>query len=878
MGALGMAGFRSRKKVVVLAVAVVALGAWLLPSQFSAERYRRRLEAGLEAVLHRPARFGSASFQLLPQPRFTLENVVIHEAPAFGPEPFVRIDRVECDLRWSSIWHRKMEFARLSLSRPSVNLVRGAQREWNFETFLIQTGVTGAPPAAAGAGTQLPFEIEVEDARLDFKEGFSKKPFAMVDLQGRLEFSPAQKRIRFNLKGNPLRTDLQFPPPGLLEFSGEWNPGSDLRGTFDANLRTQGALLYHWVPLLTGTNHGIYGVMDADVRLRGSLRAVQIEGQTSITQLHRWEMLPPSDSMPVRLRYRAAYDRTQGRLAIESTEISFADSNLHLTGTVDKILVAPDLDLVVAIEHAQLEDWSRLARHLWRIPEKLTLAGRLDGLLTIQGRSGGHRYSGFMAGRGTRLVTAAGAFPISDIALRFDQDSARMDPVILTIAPRFAIAVEGVVYSAQAPGRRGDGAMPPRYEIRAETKSADLREVVRFARALGIPHIRTTDAQGLGNAAVLLKGTAWPPARPSLAVKADIRSARLLIPGLTEPLNIPRARLQVTDQRTVIDSLTAVMGSSVFTGRVEHSGARANPWEFDLKASSLSVEQGAAWFDALGHRPALALLERIPGLGSMNTRRSVASGLFTAINARGRFSTPLLTYRALRLQEFEASWNLSDRILGLSEVSFRAGKGQGKARAQLNLKRSPAEIAGELKVAEVKLETLTDRLPPALRKMHGALSGTAQFKTRGLSRSEMSANLVSEGTARLDNVGFGEFDPLGAMVGRRLEKEIDRPHRETSLRSAEIAFEIKDRQVIVAKQQIEVEGAKLRLNGSWTFNGPLDLDVTADLRDVKRPWVASGTRPPTAPAVETVHLTGLLRQVQAVRGEPASLASRSKVQ
>ena len=875
---MSMAAFRPRRKVALATGCVLALVAWLLPSQFSAERYRQRLEGGLEAVLHRPASFGSASFQLLPQPRFTLENVIIHETPAFGPEPFVRIDRVECDLRWSSIWHRKMEFARLSLSRPSVNIVRNAQREWNFETFLIQTGVTGASPSAAGAGTLLPFAIEVEDARLDFKEGYAKKPFAMVDLQGRLEFSPAEKRIRFNLKGNPQRTDLAFPPPGLLEFSGEWSPGADLRGTFDASLRTQGAMIYNWVPLLTGTNYEIYGVMDADVRLRGTLRAVTFEGQSSITQLHRWEMLPPSDAMPVRLRYRAAYDMTRGRLAIESTEVLFADSSIHLTGTVDKVLEAPDFDLVVAFEHSQLEDWSRLARRLWRIPDNLTLAGRLDGLLTVQGRHGERRYGGFMAGRGARLVTSAGAFPISDIALRLDPNGARMDPAILTIAPRCAIAVEGAVYPAKAPGRQGKGAQPPRYEIRADTKSADLREVVRFARALGIPHVRTTDAQGLGNAAVLLKGTAWPLAKPTILVKADIRSARLLIPGLTEPLNIPHARFQVTDQRMVIDSLTAVIGSSVFTGRVQHSGGRAHPWEFDLKANSLSVEQGAAWFDALGHRPALALLERIPGLKSLNNRRTVASGLFTAINARGRFSTPLLTYRSLRLQEFEASLNLADRILGLSGVSFRAGKGRGEARAQVNLNISPAEIAGELKVAEVKLETITDRLPPALRKMRGTLSGTAQFKTRGLSRSEMSENLVSEGTARLDKVGFGEFDPLGAILRRAVEREIDRPHREALLKSAEIAFGVQNRQVIVANQQIDIEGAKLRLNGSWTFNGPLDLDVTADLRGVKRPWLASGMRSANAPAAATIHLTGVLGQIQAARSEPASLASRSTVQ
>jgi hypothetical protein len=878
LGALRMAGLRPRKSVILLLACGLALAAWLLPSQFSAERYRRRLEAGLEAVLHRPASFGSASFHLLPQPGFALENVVIREDRAFGPEPFARIDRVDCDLRWSSMWHRRLDFARLGLKRPSFNIVRSAQRGWNFENFLVKTGVTAGESSPPGYLTLLPLDIEVDDARLNFKEGDHKRPFAIVDLQGRLNFDPAQKRVRFNLTGNPVRMDLAFPPPGLIELSGAWSPGPDLSGTFDATLRTRGASLSNWVPLLTGTNREIYGVMDADVRLSGSLRTVKIEGETSISQLHRSELPPPADPLPIRLRYRAAYDLAHGRMVIESAEATFSDSNLHITGTVDKAQETPELDLVVALEHSQLEDWSRLARRLWRIPDDLTLAGRLDGLLTIQGHAGDRRYGGFIAGRGARLVTSAGAFPVSDLALRLDQNGARIDPAILSLAPRCAIAIEGAVYPARAPAKRGEGVQPPRYEIRVDTKSADLRDLVRFARALGISIFTTFDAQGLGNSTALLRGVAWPPARPSVSVKADIRSARLLIPGLTEPLNIPRARLQLTDRRLVIDSLTAVIGSSILTGRVEHSGISGNPWQFDLKANSLSVEDGAAWFDALGHRPSLALLERIPGLGSIATRRSVASGLFTAINARGHFSTPLLTYRSLRLQDFEASLNLSNRILGLSAVSFHAGKGSGEACARVNLNESPAGIAAELKVSDMKLETIADRLPPALRKSRGAFSGIAQIRTRGLSRSEMSANLESEGRARLERFSFGDFDPVGAILRRTRKGDIDRPRREAPLKNAEIVFGIRDRQVSLVNQHIEVDGARLVLNGNWIFNGPLDLEVTADLRQLRRPGTTAGTRQPEVAPTATVHLTGPLGDVHAQAVGSAALASRSTVQ
>jgi hypothetical protein len=869
---------RRGKRVLLLAAGVLALAAWFLPSQFNAEPFRARLEAGLTALLNRRATFGSASFQLLPQPRFTLENVMIQEEPAFGAEPFARIDRAECDLRWSSLWDRKVKFSRLILSRPSFNLVRDTQHNWNFESILVHAGVAGRSESSSTSGVSVPFEIEMEEARLDFKEGFNKEPLAVVDLEGQLRFDTAQRRVEFQLRGNPVRTDLPFPAPGLLELAGQWKPGPDMRGVFDATLRTQGALLYNWVPLLTENNHEIYGVLDADIRLKGTLRTLRIEGESTVTQLHRADLVPPAEALPLRANWRVTYELGEDRLAIESAAVTFANSSLHVTGTVEKVRESPDLDLVIALERSQLEDGTRLVRRLWHAPEDMTLSGRVDGLLTVQGRAGERRYGGFVTGRGARLLTSAGTYPLSDISLRLDPKGARLDPVNLTVGPRCVLAVDGTVQPARAADNKGKGAQPPRYEIRAETRNASLREVVQFVRALGVPHIRTTDAQGLANATVLVKGVAWPAARPSISVKGDVRSARLLIPGLTEPLNVPRAHIQVADQRIVIDSITAVIGSSVFTGRVEHSGPRVNPWEFDLKANALSLEQGAAWFDALGHRPALALLERIPGLASLTNRRSVAAGMFNAIHARGRFATPLLTYRALRLQDFETSLDLTDRILNLSEVSFRAGKGRGEGRAQVDLHGAPAEIAGEVKVADVRLEGFADRLPPALRKMRGTLSGVAQFKTRGLSRSEMSTNLGAEGSARLEKVGLGDFDPLVAVVRTAAMGEMDRSRREVSLKPATIAFVVKDRQVVITDQQIEMDAAKFKLNGSWVFNGPLDLSVSADMSDVKRAWMASGGDKAGAAPVAAIHLTGPLREVQAAPGEPPSLASRSKVQ
>jgi hypothetical protein len=866
---------RRKVRVIGIALAVLAAAAWLVPGFLSAERYRHRLEEGLARVLKRPVTFSSASLRLLPRPGFSLENAVIHEDPAFGSEPFARAERIDGDLRWSSLWRARLDFARLYLERPSFNIVRNDRGEWNVEKLLLESGV-----ASAGTGQQADataasaFEVEADDGRLNFKIGADKKPLAILDLRARLRFDPARGLVEYRLEGNPVRSDLPTPPPGNLELAGEWKPGADLGGTLSATLRTRGALLYNWVPLVTGANPEVYGVLDADVRLAGSLRVIKIEGEARLTQLHRWEILPPAELMPIAVYFRGEFDRTRGRATIASLEASFRDSHIHLSGAVERIPSAIDLDLVVALERSRLEDFVAVAHRLWGAEGGLGLSGRVDGLMSVQGPWAERRYGGFLDARGASLQTPSGSFALSEVAVRIDKDGARLAPIRVALAPRVEVVAEGALYRQAPAGRNHRKIAAPRYEVRVSAKSVNLRDVVRFGRALGFPAAKGLDAQGAGTAAFVLVGSAWPLTRPSLSGRAEIRAARLLVPGLTEPVNIPRARIQVSGDHLVVDPVTAVMGTSVFTGRLEHQGQRKNPWRFEVKANSLSLEQGALWFDVLGHRPPLPLLERIPGLGSASARRSVASSLFSALNAQGRFESPMVSFRSLSLEDFRAAVDISGRVIEISGASFRVGGGHGKGRAAVDLTSAPARIQGAVTLAGARLQSLSRRLPAALRGARASISGSATFATRGLTREEMGAGLEARGTAQLKNVLFGQFDPLQSFVRQAHWGELEPTHREVALTEATLDFTIRDRRVTVTRQPLELEGARLQLTGALGFQGDLELDVSADLRRTTRRWAETEVESPALPRLTRLHLVGPLYQ-PVVRAEGGiSQASR----
>ncbi len=862
--------FRRYVRNSFLALAFLSFAGWWVPSFFSAERYRRRLEAALERSMKRPVAFGAVSFRLLPRPGFSIENAVIREDPAFGSEPFARVDRIECDLHWRSLWLSRLDFARLHLDHPSFNFVRNARGEWNVERLLLNRILAspGNPVASGGVDNLVgSLNLEADEARINFKVGANKKPFALTDLRARLKLDPGLHRVEYRLSARPIRTDFSLPTPGVLELAGDWTPGKDLQGPLRATLRSDGALLYNWVPLLTGHNPEIYGVLDTEIHFAGSIRMLKMEGEIRLSQLHRWESLPPSDPMPCTLHFRGELDRARGRMVLDSLDASFADSHLHLTGAVDKLSASPELDLVVALERSRLEDLLALGQRLWGGAGGVGVSGRVDGLLAIQGPWSERRYGGFVGARDMVLRTTSGTFPVSEVALRIDRRGAHLAPVKITLAPRVELMAEGAITRAGAHTSGVAAASKPaplRYELTLSAKAVSLRDLVRFGRAVGLEAVQNLAAQGLATATFRLAGSAWPLARPALSGRVDMRGARLLVPGLTEPLNIPRARLQVNGDQVVADPVLAVIGTTLFTGRLEHRGERKEPWKFEVRANGLTLEQAALWFHAPGNQRQLPLLERLPVLSSFGARRTAAVNLFSVVNAQGNFAVPTVTYRGLTLTDFRASLEISGRVIRVAGATFRAGGGRGQGRGQVDLNYSAARMTADLTLAGVNLQALARRLPPALEKVRGSVSGAGHFETRGLTREEMSANLHGQARVNLKNIFLGDFDPLDAVARQSRWGALEPVHGEVGIRSGVVTLEFRDRQVVLRSDPLELTGAKLRLIGTYGFDGAARLDVHADLHRITRRWSYSLGESDSSRRQGDLHLAGPLGAMEVV--------------
>jgi len=506
---------------------------------------------------------------------------------------------------------------------------------------------------------------------------------------------------------------------------------------------------------------------------------------------------------------------------------------------------------VVALERARLEDLFALGRRLGGYSDRFGITGRAEGLWTVRGPWRERRYGGVLTVREVRLTTPTGSFPVSDVAVRVDRRGARLAPARLTLAPRVELVAEGFL---------DRGVPQPHYTFTFSVKAVPLRDLVRFGRATGFHFLDNLDAQGIGTATFHLAGSAWPLAAPTLDGAGELRAARVSVPGLTEPLNVPQARFRVTREGVVIDPVLAVMGTSLFKGRLERKSGAWQPWNFDIHVNHLEVDQAAHWFDVLSRRRNLPLLEFLPGLGSLDFRRISVANPFANWNAKGRFTASLVSYRSVALKDFRSSVAIANNVVRLSSASFRAGEGSGHAAARLDLGADPVQLTGDLNLRAVKLQTLTSILPPALSPVRGLVSASASFMTRGRSWQEWAANLQGQTDLQVEHVSFGDFDPLEALARAKFGEGFEPGRAETGIHAANLVLRVRSRRAFWEAQELEIAGAKLILSGSYTFDKKLDLNLQADLRHVKRRWAAEG-QPAAARAQVGLRLSGPVDQL-----------------
>src|SRR3984893_2278238 len=159
----------------------ISIAALLIAAQIGASFAARAhslhgyLIAQLERAFGRTVEVRHFNILLLPAPVLDAEQVTIGEDPSFGNEYFLRAEHLTAGLRWTGLLLGHFEFGTLSLSRPSLILVRNADGRWNLERWLPPAKTTVGrtqpvygPQSAVAPANRLN-RIDIDDGRINFK-------------------------------------------------------------------------------------------------------------------------------------------------------------------------------------------------------------------------------------------------------------------------------------------------------------------------------------------------------------------------------------------------------------------------------------------------------------------------------------------------------------------------------------------------------------------------------------------------------------------------------------------------------------------------------------------------------------------------------------
>jgi hypothetical protein len=816
---------------LALPILLIVVASWSFSFALQAGWLRRSLSARLTATFGRPVEVAHFGFTILGGPQFEADSVTVSEDPRFGQEYFLRADRLTARLRLSALLHGRMEFDRLSLSRPSLNLVRSADGQWNFQTWLPPTDaqmpvhVYGPPAELAAHASQ----IGIEAGRINFKKGAEKLPFALVDVSGALNLQSAG-RWYLNLQAQPMRAAVVLQKSGTLHLQGTVGGTSARLQPADLRLSWESASLADVARLVRGTDYGLRGMLDADFTAHisradesGVGSPWKIQGGLRLQAIHRWDLVGRPDNPAVNVKLTAVLHPGESRLEMDHWLMEAPHSNLDGDASIDwSHGFNPEVRLLASvIGFPDLVTWSRAF-----FPSR---AGDLDmtGSADIEGKFGGWplRIEDLNVASDGAFVRSNSLPPIrvgpvnaswSHSSLVLAAVTVRLLSPALSRVPRGAQSdtvsaalfhVDGVL----GPIHAGDPLKEWPYRATISGQTARLQDLRAVLAALGRQFAPTWNVEGPASLLLVVAG-ALRPHTALIHGQLDVHNLRLTNSGIDQPIVVSAASVEFSprERRLEISGVQALDGR--WKGSLQRKSESEN-WTFDLSADRLDLEEFGR---RLAQRQGL-LYRLLPFAGSTGLAPQTEAAI-ARISAQGRLHLDELAIGASRLENLEATADLEHGNLTLrrAQADLYGGRVSGEFRAQLGTELR-YDFRGQVDRTDLSaLAALT-----SIKNGFGGLgSGEIAFSARGLGRQALLASLEGEGFLHVQDASIELPDlPLDSADTGLREIAGNR------FRNSTVSFRVENGQIRVDPWLLSGRGRQLEIVGDIDFSRRLNLKV-----------------------------------------------------
>jgi hypothetical protein len=752
---------------------------------------RRYLIAHLEASFGRPVEVGRFDFNLLDGARLEANSITISEDPRFGHEYFLRADTLRAGLRWPALLSGRFEFGTLSLSRPSLNLVRDSQGRWNIEQWLppassssSRSGFVGPPAAPRSVSTARLYRIVVDGGRINFKQGDDKSPLALIGVSGRVD-QDSTGRWALDLAAQPMRAGVELQEIGTLRVRGYVAGTSARLQPAELSLTWSNVSLADALRLSRESDFGVRGELSMDVSARvapsnsesSSVSAARwsISGVAHLTGFHGWGLPGRNTDPAVNLAFDATWRLGEARTLVPKFLVQTPNSRLQGDGELDWAHgLRPELHLnSSSVGFPDILAWYRALRP--GVPGNL----ELEGTLGVDATLGGwplQLEQGAFASSGGRLTGTSLPSPlkIGAIDASVSRGALNVAPTEISLTAPIAGAMSETVSADDPPANsftmRGtiipDGSgifhRPSNWNFSIEGATPRVENWLALSEALAQP--RNANWAATGGLAVKMRAihTARSQATDWLGT-IDSRDLSVTLAHLNQPLRFPRARIEFAQaQRNLTLSAAQAFGATWRGAAVRKNADRQ--WTFDLSADQVDAAELDRW---LGPRARPGQLLRFTDAGNSTADVPGREAAVAGIAARGRLRISEIMLAPLHFEQFDGQAELAGRTITIrkAQADFFGGKAAGALDARL-LADPSYEFQGRFD--RVDLARLGRAVPSLNNRLAGTASAALMLSAHGVGRQNLVRSIEGDGRLDARNVQLDGLDFASLISGADL--------------------------------------------------------------------------------------------------------------
>ena len=793
-----------------------------------AQSLRSRLVRSIGLALDRQVEVGQVYLRLLPRPGFELRDFVVHDDPAFSAEPVLRAGEVTATLRLSSLLHLhsllhgQFEIARLDLTEPSFNLVRNSEGRWNIEYLLERAAKNPLAPTSKPKSEPRPGfpYIEASNARINFKFGAEKKPYALTEADLAL-WQDSENAWGMRLRAQPVRTDLNLTDTGFLRIEGSWQRAATLRQMpLRFTLQWDHAQLGQATKLASGHDKGWRGTITVFATLTGAPENLNVATDASVDDFRRSDI---NSGNPLRLAAHcdgvfSSADHFISNLACRGP---IGDGVLSLSGAALALPGFPAYDLTFEAANIPAQSLLALARHAKKnLPTDLVARGKLDATAHLMKRSGGQPMwhgNGTIAdlslsAESTRTELRVDRVPLTLAGLDHEKARKTTQPAggaIATLPNQLRLEVGPFMIASTRPSPAKVQAWfaPSGYDF-SVNGDAEIQRLLALGRTAGLPAPALT-ANGQTRVDLHVDGpwTGFAPAQ--ITGTAQLHSVHAEMRGLNSPVEINAANVLLMPDEIRVTNLNASAANSVWHGSLTLPRPCVSPANcfigFNLDSPRIVTDELSQDFNP---HPV-----KRPWYRFLSALRSPGNSLFLGLHAAGTLAADQVVIHQLIVNGVSASIVLENGKLQLSNLRGKVLGGEHRGQWTADFTGSAPVYSGSGICEQLSLAQLATAMHDDW--VSGAATASYRFTASGVSAPE----IFSSATASLQIEAHDGFLPRFLLAGNNEPLRLNHFVGHLVLR---------DRQLEIEAGKLVTPGGIYQVSGSASLDRALDLKLARE--------------------------------------------------